>query len=407
MISWPRSITLLLGRPSQKGLADSADLRDPKTILVVRFNDSIRESSRSFGIGDLVLLSPFFRILREQYPKALISLVIDSQFADFYEHCPYVDEIVPYTYSSFYSFLQKVLLFRKRKPDLLFFPKFGMTRWYESVFCYLVRPRQSVAYSEHVQLLKEKQQRDYDLFFTDTLNDRAVIHEALRSPKLVYYALGELDRFPHSVAPLEVWPGNEDAAKAEKLLSSIEDSKIRIVLGLSARAKKRCWPISFWKEFISLSRERFPDIRYVVTGGSEIKEDAKVLAITFPDLVFDIAGATSCCESYEIMRRCDVYVGSDSGPMHMAAAAGLPCVMISCHPLSAPKDHSNAPERFGPYGVVSKILQPKHPLLDSCAGGCTATEPHCITQISPKMAVDALAELIAQGALSTEREKNQ
>ena len=51
-------------------------------------------------------------------------------------------------------------------------------------------------------------------------------------------------------------------------------------------------------------------------------------------------------------------VGNDTGPMHIAAALGVPVVEISCHPIFESKKHHNAPERFGPYGVLNEICRP-------------------------------------------------
>jgi ADP-heptose:LPS heptosyltransferase len=61
-----------------------------------------------------------------------------------------------------------------------------------------------------------------------------------------------------------------------------------------------------------------------------------------------LAPATSLCELAEICRRASLFVGSDTGPLHIAAAVGTPCVGLF-GPVPA--------ERNGPYGPQHVALQ--------------------------------------------------
>ena len=74
--------------------------------------------------------------------------------------------------------------------------------------------------------------------------------------------------------------------------------------------------------------------------------------------VINLAGATNLRELCAALKFCRVVLTNDSGPMHMAGAAGVPVVEVSCHPLSGPIDHPNSPARFGPWGVSARIVQP-------------------------------------------------
>ncbi|MGD9947744.1 MAG: glycosyltransferase family 9 protein [Desulfobulbus sp.] len=60
------------------------------------------------------------------------------------------------------------------------------------------------------------------------------------------------------------------------------------------------------------------------------------------------AGKLSLTESVALLKRSTAYVGLDTGPMHIAAMAGIPVVA-----LFGPTH----PERVGPYGVRQKILR--------------------------------------------------
>jgi heptosyltransferase-1 len=54
-----------------------------------------------------------------------------------------------------------------------------------------------------------------------------------------------------------------------------------------------------------------------------------------------------------VLRRASVVVGGDTGPLHLAAALGRPCVG-----LYAPPPHSlNGAARTGPYGAGHRVVQ--------------------------------------------------
>jgi ADP-heptose:LPS heptosyltransferase len=92
-----------------------------------------------------------------------------------------------------------------------------------------------------------------------------------------------------------------------------------------------------------------------------------------------------------------MYVGLDTGPMHLAVASKVPVVSISCHPSSANDINPMSFRRFGPWGVPSRIIQPEF-ALDECAetdDGCQRRdESHCIAQIGIERVKEAIKELI-------------
>ena len=107
------------------------------------------------------------------------------------------------------------------------------------------------------------------------------------------------------------------------------------------------WP---WKRFVALSRalrRRWPESRQlIVAGPKEIwlavriyEETGKIHPVIGPDL--DLGQLTA------VLGRLDLLVTNDSGPMHLAAALGVPCVA-----LFGPTD----PERTGPTGDGHRVL---------------------------------------------------
>ncbi len=99
-----------------------------------------------------------------------------------------------------------------------------------------------------------------------------------------------------------------------------------IALGPTANTDLKIWPAErFVALFQALAAGPLPGARAVVFGGPDARERplaAPVLA-ALPDAI-DLCGALSLPEAAAALARCEMFVGNDSGLMHLAAAAGTP-----------------------------------------------------------------------------------
>ena len=110
------------------------------------------------------------------------------------------------------------------------------------------------------------------------------------------------------------------------------------------------------------------------------------------DDVIDLTNRTTVRETAAVLARCSLFCGSDSGPMHLAAAVGVPIVEVSCHPVSGDDLHPNSPKRFGPWGVPNRVVQPETP-MDDCVAGCRFKVPHCILNVRVESVIAAIESL--------------
>lgn len=141
-----------------------------------------------------------------------------------------------------------------------------------------------------------------------------------RRPGRRYMQLGTALGFAPPPLPV-AWTAPEDDAKAALLLG---DGPI-IALAPTANWEGKIWPA---QRFIDLFYElsaRMPGVRAAVFGGpgaAEAALAAPVLA-ALPGAI-DLVGTLSLPEAAACLRRACLFVGNDSGLMHLAAAAGAP-----------------------------------------------------------------------------------
>jgi ADP-heptose:LPS heptosyltransferase len=88
------------------------------------------------------------------------------------------------------------------------------------------------------------------------------------------------------------------------------------------------WPVERFAALAAALRARFPGTRFAVVGGATDVEAARAVVAGLGGDAIDLAGQLSVQQLAALFTRCALFVGNDSGPAHVASAAGCPTVSI-------------------------------------------------------------------------------
>lgn len=378
-----------------KGLRSSngslPSLSEVPSILVGRLDDRI---------GDFVLMTPFLRELRYNAPQAWITLLVAPVVAELAILCPYVNEVIVWdrvSRGACRSLLRYWRVLRlsashlwARRFDLALLPRWGTVGGYHNVLpLYWSGARFRVGFSERDANFQERPLVGQDQLLTHAIHDPSIKHEVARYLDLLRFLGGRIED-----ERLELWLTGEDEAMAGEFLrqQGSNEGELLIAFGIGATDLKRRWrPDGFITVGAELAQKH--GARIVLVGGKAEREFAALLAKGLGPTVINATGALSLRVATALLKRCRLYIGHDTGAMHLAAAVGVPVVEISCHPRTGSPYSWNAPQRFGPWGVPCRILQPQKP-LPPCSNECDMDKPHCIQQIEPSTVIAAAEELL-------------
>lgn len=153
-----------------------------------------------------------------------------------------------------------------------------------------------------------------------------------------------------------------------------------IILQPGARWPNKRWPVDLFIELV----KRFPaapeSIRFAVLGAREDGPLGAQIAQANSGRCLDLTGQLSLPEMVEWIRRCELMVTNDTGPMHVAAALAKPVVA-----LFGPTD----PNRTGPYGQPRNVLQVKLDCVPCLRPYCRNPRPlECLQSISPAAVIE-------------------
>jgi heptosyltransferase-2 len=345
-------------------------------------------------IGDFVLATAFLRELHLMLPNAKITLVVNPTTYNLAELCPYVNEIVIYN-QDVSSYIRPFILpwrafklgyctLRQRNFDIALIPRWDTDGYYTAYIAYFSCAKRRVGFSENINSRKQVMNKGFDLMFTEVLHGEEPKHEVERCLDLIRYIGGN----PSSDA-LELSTNSIDDNFAKCSLTNLS-TKMLVAFCPGAGAVNRQWPSDRFVELGYWLKKHY-DSSFIIIGGANDISLGKYIKEALDQEIVDLTGRTTLRQTSALLKRCHLYLGSDTGSMHLAAAMGVPIVEISCFPVDGPNWHWNSPLRFGPWKVPHKILQTKE--FSNRLDSSTAKHTNSISDISIEQVQDAIREL--------------
>jgi len=135
--------------------------------------------------------------------------------------------------------------------------------------------------------------------------------------------------------------------RVESLFPKEGEGECMIVVCPTAGWSSKCWPEASFAALSDLLVEE-RRARILLVGAPGEKEAVGRVAGLMHRPCLDLSGKLSLMEVAALLERSDLFVGNDSGLMHMASATRTPCVAIF-----GPTD----PGRTGPYNPLARTIQ--------------------------------------------------
>jgi heptosyltransferase-2 len=168
--------------------------------------------------------------------------------------------------------------------------------------------------------------------------------------------------------------------------SGLAECPVVAALAPGAAWAFRKWPV---ERFATVARWIHDEYGggVVILGSRGDREGGEDILQSIPKTSgLNLAGKASLCESIAALKRCHVFLGSDSGPLHLASAAGVPVVG-----LYGPGDFT----RFRPWPADAKPLS-LHLDCSPCGESCLYDEPRCILGLTVEHVQTAIREQLSR-----------
>ena len=301
-----------------------------KNILVVKLS----------AIGDVIHALPVSYAIKETYPEAHLTWVVEPTASSILEDNPYIDDIIVFEKTKFRSisgFLGAIGPLRRRLRRRRYDASLDLQGLFKSaaiVFNARVKRRiGTVNMREGANLISRPVKGPHARGH--------IVERYLDAARALGCRVDEV-RFPVAVSA-------RDASAAEILLmrEGVPEGQRFIALAIGANWPNKRWPV---EHFAALS-DRLYRAHYipVLVGGGRLDETLAqdiMAAAEIPPV--NLVGHTNLKQLAHIFTRAELVFGGDTGPVHLAAGLCAPTVM-----LMGPTDAN----RNGPYGQLENAIE--------------------------------------------------
>jgi len=160
----------------------------------------------------------------------------------------------------------------------------------------------------------------------------------------------------------------------------------RIAVVPMSRRHTKTWPAECFVDVIRRLRAVGPASVYLVGGRDEQSLCARMAAEIGGD-VADLAGTLSLTRVGGLLEQMDLVIANDSGPAHMAAAAGTPTLAVF---------GSTDPVRNGPYGPRNRVVTAGLECQPCWSRVCDREGVPCLEKVTPEHVTEAALEMLGK-----------
>ncbi|GJL62129.1 MAG: ADP-heptose--LPS heptosyltransferase [Nitrospirales bacterium] len=274
-------------------------------------------------IGDVVLITPIIRQLRQAYPDVYLAALADGQSAKILHHNPHLDRVIEIDRraarqltktTQFKQWLQFIADIRQEQfdtvVDVFSGPRSATIAWLSGA---------SRRYGE------ESRNRIRGFLYSHSIqvsrDHRHLIEQKL---DLIHPLVGNVDAHK---APLELFLTSDETQRALGLLGANTTDAQRLVgLVPGAGSPWRMWPLDRFARLADFLVEHY-HVRIVLVGGAADRSICQQICELMNEPPLDLSGQTSLRELVAVLAELDLVISNVTGPMHIASALPKPYVI--------------------------------------------------------------------------------
>jgi heptosyltransferase-2 len=298
-------------------------------------------------IGDLMLVTPILRTLRSNYPAAHITLLADKKLRDLVEHNQSLDDCL--------------LLDKKGKdnhiiPFLRFIGRIRARHFDLVINLHRNERASALAAFSGAKRIVGYAKPGFSLFFTEVLPNKKAVEHQIESHFEVLEKTGIIDHRDDGGLEM-VLPQAAETSAARLWQKAFTPEQKVVALNIGASWKTKRWLDSYFAEVADRLLERGYGIAFfggpmdaglVAACTAQMREKANPALHVF-------TGKVSLAQLAAMLKRCVLFITTDSGPMHVGVAMNVPILtMFGSSPVPG----------FYPYDekdVLIKTPEPCHP----------------------------------------------
>ena len=334
---------------------------------------------RTAYIGDVVMVLPLLKPLKEKFPAASITFLTSKNALPVLQNNPYIDEIITYDPFWFYptqkrSYLKFIKNLRKYTFEMVI-----ETRADIRELLFLVAP------------LKSKYKVSYNVGGGEYLLTHVVPYKNSRHKIEYHLGIAEyLDCNPQEINwGIYLTPQEKETVRS--LMEKYGVNSPFVCVHPGSRIPLKRWGSEKCAVLYDRIIEEY-NLKLVVFGTLQEKSFIDTIITKMSHQPINLTGKINLREMAAILTKSTLFICNDSAPMHIAAAMNTPTVAIF--------GPSNSKET-GPFGSISQVVEKDFPCRSTCdENRCKHNIfNECLKSITPKDVFAAIRKILPQSVI--------
>jgi heptosyltransferase III len=309
--------------------------RLPKRILIIR----------PYFLGDILLCLPVAQAIKQQRPQTRISWLLREEWTDLILGHSVVDEVLPFSQKKINSlgggseFLRVTREIRARQFDLVI-----NLSWDRSSILWSASSGAPIT----IGIEEYGRPRFLSVLYTASIASPQRTHDRRHMADFYYEPLKLLGFENRNQLP-KVQPNSTEQQKVDSRIAELfPDRNPFILIHPGGRLSQKRWPVESFASLIHKILQQTTDNVLLVCGpGEELWGANLAAAITSKRCRF--WPIPTLGEFMALAQKAKLFIGNDSGPMHLAGASGCSVVAI----------FGNDPVRWSPLGKAQVVYGSK------------------------------------------------
>ena len=302
-----------------------------RSILVIKIS----------ALGDVILAVPSLRALRQKFPKAEIKVLVGPESRQVLRGCPYIDEVI-------------ICNLNKRDRSLRGLLRLGSNLRNSNFDMVIDLQNNKISHILAALSFAPLRYGYNNSKFSFLLNRKVAQIPGAIDPVSHQFRTLNLLGIKNNDKELELWPSEDEEKWADDFIkNNWVDLNTQKLIGINPRASRKwiskAWPLESTALLCDELARRY-NIRVVVTGTKEDLEDARALRSLTKSKPILAAGKTDILKLAALIKKCSLFITTDSATMHIASSMNTPFVA-----LFGP----TSPGRHTPPGPKNTVIQHK------------------------------------------------
>lgn len=159
-----------------------------------------------------------------------------------------------------------------------------------------------------------------------------------------------------------------------------------VACGPGTKMQSKDWGQDNWRALLTWFHSRYPDYGLAFVGAPEDSDMCDFIARDWSAPKVNLCGKLTLRESAAVLEHARVFLGPDSGNMHLAASVGTPCVAA----FSA----RTMPGTWFPIGSQHQVIYHQTSCYGCQLETCIAEDRRCLTTITVQEVADAVCRVL-------------